>query len=146
MSSRCCGNSVSSRLKYSKVFILFALAVSTRMYSYLGVFLFCPCEISIHFFRRNKLTLFLAVCSREVIKGIIDVHDLHDYAVCFLRDGTFGGVLTDRIYEFGKRPSGMDPAACDFEILAFFCKLMVDLISIVNGRIRVPFYSLQVMP
>ncbi len=39
------------------------------------------------------------------------------------------GVLTDRIYEFGKRPSGMDPAACDFEIWVS-CKLMVDLISI----------------
>ena len=33
-------------------------------------------------------------------------------------------------YEFSKRSSGMDPAACNFEIPAFFCKFMVDLISI----------------
>ena len=50
--------------------------------------------------------------------------------VCFLGDRSSGSVLTDRLYEFCKRSSGVDPAACDFKITAFFCKLMVDLVSI----------------
>lgn len=57
---------------------------------------------------RNKHTLFrkeqadavFMVCDREVIKGIVDVHDLRDYAVCFLGDRASGSVLTDRLYEF----------------------------------------------
>ena len=59
-----------------------------------------------------------------------DVHDLCDHAICFLGNRPFGSVLTDRLYEFCKRSSGVDPAAGDFKIPAFFCKLMVDLVSI----------------
>lgn len=35
------------------------------MYSYLGVFLFCPCEISIHFFGKNT-ELYFAFASGSV--------------------------------------------------------------------------------
>ena len=55
------------------------------------------------------------------------MHDLCDHTVCFLGNQSSGSVLTDRFYEFCKRSSGVDPATCDFKILAFFCKLMVDL-------------------
>ena len=46
-------------------------------------------------------------------------------------DRTFGCVLADRLYKFSKRSSGMDhPAASNFKIAAFFCKLVIDLVSI----------------
>lgn len=45
LSSMCCGISVSSRLKYSKVFIVFAFAVSTRLYRI--ALAFAPLEDSI---------------------------------------------------------------------------------------------------
>lgn len=39
--------------------------------------------------------------------------------------------LADRLYKFSKRSSGMDhPAASNFKIAAFFCKLVIDLVSI----------------
>ena len=58
------------------------------------------------------------------------MHDLSDHAVCLLGDGGFGGVLADRLYKFSKRSSGMDPAAGNFKIAAFFCKPVMDLVSI----------------
>ena len=69
------------------LFLIYAVSKSLAnraVMGYLGVFLFCPCEISLHFFRKNKLTLFFAFCSREVIESIIDMHDFCDRAVCFL--------------------------------------------------------------
>ena len=58
------------------------------------------------------------------------MHDLSDHAVCLLGDGAFGSVLADRFYKFSKRSSGMNPAACNFKIVAFFCKLVIDLVSV----------------
>lgn len=63
-------------------------------------------------------------------KNIVNVHDLSDHAVCLLDDGAFGSVLADRFYKFSKRSSGMNPAACNFKIVAFFCKLVIDLVSV----------------
>ncbi len=100
---------------------------------HLGVFLFCSCGISLHFFRKNKLTLFFTVYSREVIESIVDMYDFSDHAVCFLSNRPFGGVLTDRLYELRKRFSGMDPAACDFKIPALFGKFVVDMVSICDS-------------
>lgn len=51
-------------------------------------------------FRKEQADAVFMVCDREVIKGIVDVHDLRDYAVCFLGDRASGSVLTDRLYEF----------------------------------------------
>ena len=87
---------------------------------------------------RNKHPLFLkeqaddvfTVCDREVIKGIIDVHDLCDHAVCFLCNRSSGSILIDRLYGFCKRSSGMDTASCDFKISVLFCKFMVELVSV----------------
>lgn len=47
----CCGISVSSRLKYSKVFIMFAFAVSTRLYRIALAFAPLEDSISTKFFR-----------------------------------------------------------------------------------------------
>ena len=93
------------------LFLIYAVSKSladSAVMGHLRVFLFCPCEISIHFFGKNKLMLFFAVCDREVIKGVVDMHDLSDHAVCLLGDRAFGCVLTDRLYKFSKRSSGMD--------------------------------------
>ena len=58
------------------------------------------------------------------------MHDLSDHAVCLLGDRAFGCVVADRLYKFSKRSSGMDSAASNFKIAAFFCKLVIDLVSV----------------
>jgi hypothetical protein len=42
----------------------------------------------------------------------------------------FGCVLIDRLYKFSKRFSGMYTAARNFKIPAFFCQLVIDLVSV----------------
>lgn len=81
-------------------------------------------------FLKTQAELLLAVCDREIIKGIVDVHDLCDHAVCFLGNRPSGGIRPDRFYEFCKRSSCMNSASCDFKITAFPCKFIIDLVSI----------------
>lgn len=75
--------------------------------------------LSIHFLRKDQLTLLFSVWYGEIIKGIIDVHDLCDHTVCFLSNRAPVRIWTDGLYEFCKRPSSMDLAAGDFKISAF---------------------------
>ena len=56
----------------------------------LGIFQFYPCEISIHFICEDKLTLLLAICRGEVIKTIIQMHDLSNFFVCLVGDCSLG--------------------------------------------------------
>ena len=58
------------------------------------------------------------------------MHDLCDYTVCLLSNRALGRIQTDKFYEFCKRSSGMDLAACEFKIPAFAGNLVVDLVAI----------------
>lgn len=99
------------------------LAVSQTLKKYFIVRIINKSEISVIHMLRN-----LSKQQVEILESI--------YPVCFC---CFNQAVQDRAclctvggfdHEFSKRSSGMDPAACNFEIPAFFCKFMVDLISI----------------
>lgn len=87
---------------------------------------------------RNKYQLFLKeqidsafmVCYRKIIKDVVDVYDLSDHAICLLGNRVFSCVLTDKLYEFCKRSSGMNLAASNFKIALLFCKFVIDQVSV----------------
>lgn len=67
----------------------------------------CSCEISINFPRENKLTLFLAIRHRQIIKRIVNMQYFGDPVISLLGDGTFGCSETDRFYKVCKKSLGM---------------------------------------
>ena len=100
----------------------------------LGILLFYPCEIGVHFILKEKLTLLQTICRSQIIITVISVKHLCDPVVSLLGNGTFGSWSFHGFDKLRKRSPCMDPAACDGQIFPFISKGMVDLVSVRDDR------------
>ncbi len=100
---------------------------------------FCPRKEVVNFRFQDKLTLFLAFFSAEVIPLVVQMEEFRDPPDCLGGDAAIGDPVSNGFNEFCKFPFHVNPAAGDPKPVPSFFEGMVGLIAIGHRDAGEPF-------